>query len=257
MIRAKKKFGQNFLQDESVKNKIIESIPEASRIVEIGPGLGDLTQKLARLDARLECFEIDAELYELLLAKFGDLIKSGKLVLRNLDAMNSWDEIGKSQYFLVSNLPYYAAANMILRALDDANCAGFVVMVQREMALKFCAKPKGAEFGPLSILASLCGECELLFDVGPQAFIPQPKVVSSVIRLIKRSSGASDEFKSFLRAAFSAPRKLLLKNLSSYAKKELLEQIFLSQNIPPSARPHELSVALYQEIFKEVKNERK
>lgn len=259
MIKAKKKFGQNFLQDENVKNKIIESIPKTSRIVEIGPGLGDLTQKLVSLDARLECFEIDSELYEILLTKFAEFVKSGKLILRNLDALNSWDEISASKYFLVANLPYYVATNMILRALQDDNCEGLVVMIQREVAVKFCANSKQSEFGALAILASLYGDCELLFDVPAGAFLPQPKVTSSVIRLIKttRAKLEMDEFESFLRAVFSAPRKLLIKNLSSIVKKELLEKIFLSRNIPLNARPHELCAALYVEIFKEVKNERK
>lgn len=258
MIKAKKKFGQNFLKDESIKEQIIKAIPKFPRIVEIGPGLGDLTQKLILLDIKLECFEIDEQLYEILLGEFDTYIKSDKLKIRNIDALEAWSEISKEKYFLVANLPYYVATNIILKALDDENCAGFVVMIQKEVALKFCAKTGDREFSSLSILANLHGECELLFDVDAKCFEPAPKVISSVIRLekSKKIDLNLDKFKSFLKVAFLAPRKTLLKNLSQVYQKELLNSLFLSHNISLNIRPHELSVALYEKIFKEVQNER-
>lgn len=259
MVKAKKKFGQNFLKDENIKNQIIQAIPKSPRIVEIGPGLGDLTQKLILLDIKLECYEIDKDLYEILLGKFDAYINTQKLKLRNIDALLAWNEISQSEYFLVANLPYYVATNIILRALDDENCSGFVVMVQKEVAIKFCAKVREREFGSLAILASLNGECELLFDAGSECFEPAPKVTSSVIRLKKTKKIDLNlvKFKSFLKVAFAAPRKTLLKNLSQIYNKEFLNSLFSSHNISLNIRPHELSVALYKKIFKEVENERK
>ena len=259
MVKAKKKFGQNFLKDESIKNQIIQAIPKFSRIVEIGPGLGDLTQKLILLDIKLECYEIDSDLYEILLGKFDAYINTKKLKLRNIDALLAWNEISQSEYFLVANLPYYVATNIILKALEDEQCFGFVVMVQKEVAIKFCAKAGDSEFSSLAILASLYGECELLFDVGSECFEPAPKVTSSVIRLkkTKKTDLNLDKFKSFLKVAFASPRKTLLKNLSQIYNKEFLNSLFLSHNISLNIRPHELSVALYKKIFKEVENERK
>lgn len=258
MIKAKKKFGQNFLKDESIKNQIIQAIPKFSRIVEIGPGLGDLTQKLVLLDTKLECYEIDDELYEILLGKFAAQISDKKLKLRNIDALKAWGEISQSEYFLVANLPYYVATNIILKALDDDKCAGFVVMIQKEVALKFCASVGQREFSSLAILAKLHGDCELLFDVGSECFEPAPKVISSVIRLVKtkKPNLDLDRFKNFLKIAFSSPRKTLSKNLSPIANKDFLNSLFLSHNISLNIRPHELSVALYEKIFKEVENER-
>ncbi|AJB46292.1 16S rRNA methyltransferase [Campylobacter fetus subsp. testudinum] len=262
MIKAKKKFGQNFLQDENIKNQIIKAIPNGvKRIVEIGPGLGDLTQKLVKLDSMIDCFEIDSELYAILLDKFRSELDSGKLNIINSDALNAWDKLSVSEYFLVANLPYYVATNMILKAIDDNNCKGLVVMIQREVAIKFSSEAGDKEFSSLAILTELKGRCELLFDVPNSAFNPPPKVVSSVIRIIKdRDLSLNlkyDNFKDFLRASFSAPRKTLLKNLSNLVQKSRLEMFFNAENLSHTIRPHELSVALYLKLFKEAENERR
>lgn len=257
-IKAKKHFGQNFLRDESVKRQIIESIPNSDKIVEIGPGLGDLTRGLLSKTKQLACFEIDNELFVLLEKKFENELKSGHLELFCKDALKSWEQISTKPYFLAANLPYYIATNIILRALEDTNCLGFVVMIQREVALKFCANAGDSDFCALSLLAELFGECELLFDVPPSAFEPQPKVVSSVIRLKKTKTLNCDikGFENFLKIAFSTPRKTLLKNLSVSTEKTLLESIFSKLNIALNIRPHELNLALFLKIFDEVRNER-
>lgn len=261
MIRAKKKFGQNFLIDESIKRQIIQAIPNnLDRIVEIGPGLGDLTQKLIQLSGKIECFEIDSELYEILLDKFASEILEQKLKITNADALESWDEIARQEYFLVANLPYYVATNIILKALSDSKCKGLVVMIQKEVALKFSAQAGDSEFSALAILAGVRGDVELLFDVPATAFNPQPKVVSAVIRIIKDRNLIGEElveFEKFLKSAFSSPRKTLLKNLSSYSSKSLIESFLTKHNLPLTTRPHELCVALYLKLFKEAKNERR
>ena len=261
MIRAKKKFGQNFLIDESIKHQIIKAIPNnLDRIVEIGPGLGDLTQKLIQLSGKIECFEIDSELYEILLDKFASEILEQKLKITNADALESWDEIARQEYFLVANLPYYVATNIILKALSDSKCKGLVVMIQKEVALKFSAQAGDSEFSALAILAGVRGDVELLFDVPATAFNPQPKVVSAVIRIIKDRNLIGEElveFEKFLKSAFSSPRKTLLKNLSSYSQKSLIESFLAKHNLPLTTRPHELCVALYLKLFKEAKNERR
>lgn len=261
MIRAKKKFGQNFLIDESIKRQIIQAIPnDLERIVEIGPGLGDLTQKLIQLSGKIECFEIDSELYEILLDKFASEILEQKLKITNADALESWDEIARQEYFLVANLPYYVATNIILKALSDSKCKGLVVMIQKEVALKFSAQAGDSEFSALAILAGVRGDVELLFDVPATAFNPQPKVVSAVIRIIKDRNLIGEElveFEKFLKSAFSSPRKTLLKNLSNYSSKSLIESFLLKYDLPLTTRPHELCVALYLKLFKEAKNERR
>jgi len=283
MIRAKKEFGQNFLKDEAVLSKIIQAIPESvQNVVEIGAGLGDLTRKLLEF-YRLKSFEIDEDLYQILSAKFAQQIASGELELVLGDALRIWQERGleRGEYFLVANLPYYVATKMILQAIDDELCSGFLVMIQKEVALKFCAKAGQSDFSALSILADLVGGCELLFDVEPSCFEPAPKVTSSVVRLLKRRNFRGvhfashpeadiknrdakmrgkpqgpdeyERFKSFLRTCFSAPRKTLVKNLSARFDRRFVEEIFLNLKIPPAVRAHELNSTFFLEIFKNLK----
>lgn len=259
-IKAKKYFGQNFLKDQSVKQKIIKAIPKSDLIVEIGPGLGDLTRELLGICHSLRCFEIDTELFAILQKSFANEIKSAHLELINADASALCDdEISQKSYFLAANLPYYVATNMILRALRDERCLGFVVMIQREVALKFSAQPKQSEHCALSLLASLYGDCELLFEVLPNCFEPAPKVTSAVIRLIKVKKAKLENkeiknFENFLRLAFISPRKTLLKNLSTNFDKTRLEQIFKILNLSQTIRPHELNLTLFLDLFKEFSN---
>lgn len=254
MIKAKKHFGQNFLKDKSVLKKITQAISKDTNfIVEIGPGLGDLTQELVQICA-LKAYEIDKELIPILEHKFKTQIENQILSLENKDAAKL-ESFAEQPFVLVANLPYYVASNLILKALEDDFCEAFLVMVQKEVALKFAAKSDDSDFCALSVLASLFGECEVLFDVEPECFEPAPKVMSSVLSF-KRTFKKSDfedfeDFKNFLRLCFSAPRKQLLKVLKSLKE---AKEVFNTLNIASNARAHQLSVRSYLEIFKKLKD---
>ena len=269
MIKAKKHFGQNFLQDKATLDKIIQAIPkDVANVVAIGPGLGDLTFRLLQI-YKTTCFEIDCELFQILKVKFANEIQNGQLKLFCKDALEQWQEEGglsSQNYFLVANLPYYVATKMILNAIDDEKCLGLIVMIQKEVAIKFSAKSKDKEFSALSILASLQGRCELLFDVDAKLFNPPPKVTSSVIKLQKtkkifgkdgifKDAKQYEAFKVFLRAAFASPRKTLLKNLSTNFDKNALEEIFESLALNQNLRPHELDVDSYLKVFERLKED--
>ena len=269
MIKAKKHFGQNFLQDKATIDKIIQAIPnDVANVVEIGPGLGDLTFRLLQI-YKTTCFEIDCELFQILKVKFANEIQNGQLKLFCKDALEQWQEEGglsSESYFLVANLPYYVATKMILNAIDDEKCLGLIVMIQKEVALKFSAKSRDKEFSALSILASLQGRCELLFDVDAKLFNPPPKVTSSVIKLQKtkkifgkdgifKDAKQYEAFKAFLRAAFASPRKTLLKNLSTNFDKKALEEIFEDLGLAQNLRPHELDVDSYLKVFERLKED--
>ena len=269
MIKAKKHFGQNFLQDKATLDKIIQAIPkDVENVVEIGPGLGDLTFRLLQI-YKTTSFEIDCELFQILKVKFANEIQNGQLKLFCKDALEQWQEedgLSSQNYFLVANLPYYVATKMILNAIDDEKCLGLIVMIQKEVALKFSAKSKDKEFSALSILASLQGRCELLFDVDAKLFNPPPKVTSSVIKLQKtkkifgkdgifKDAKQYEAFKAFLRAAFASPRKTLLKNLSTNFDKKALEEIFEDLGLAQNLRPHELDVDSYLKVFERLKED--
>ena len=269
MIKAKKHFGQNFLQDKATLDKIIQAIPnDVENVVEIGPGLGDLTFRLLQI-YKTTSFEIDCELFQILKVKFANEIQNGQLKLFCKDALEQWQQeagLSSQNYFLVANLPYYVATKMILNAIDDEKCLGLIVMIQKEVALKFSAKSRDKEFSALSILASLQGRCELLFDVDAKLFNPPPKVTSSVIKLQKtkkifgkdgifKDAKQYEAFKAFLRAAFASPRKTLLKNLSTNFDKKALEEIFEDLGLAQNLRPHELDVDSYLKVFERLKED--
>ncbi len=275
MIKAKKKFGQNFLKDDIFTDKIIQSMPKDNlRVVEIGPGLGDLTKKLL-IHKKVTAFEIDDDLCQVLRSTFSSYIKEGNLDLQCTDVLEYWQKksLIDQQYNLVANLPYYIATKIVLKLLKDDNCHNILAMLQKEVAEKFCAKPNDKKFGYLSIIAELSGDSEILFDVPAEYFNPPPKVTSSFLQIKKRSKlvGKNSFFKTdsefgrfekFIRVCFSSPRKTLKKNLSFYGKEDIFSH-FNTIKIESNTRPHQLSSLKYLELFKlieslqkKVKNER-
>ncbi|WP_456451371.1 16S rRNA (adenine(1518)-N(6)/adenine(1519)-N(6))-dimethyltransferase RsmA [Hydrogenimonas sp.] len=254
---AKKKFGQNFLKDETVLHKIIESMPnDDAKVVEIGPGLGDLTRFLVE-KKDVTAYEVDRDLCEHLRQRFAAPIEKGRLALRCTDVLSHWDSesLENRPYHLVANLPYYIATNIILRALKDTRCQSLLVMVQKEVAEKFAARPGQKAFSSLAVLAQSCGEVRLLFDVPPESFVPAPKVMSSILRIVKHCSLDDEGFESFLKAAFTQPRKTLAKNLSARYPKEDVKEALARLGLAPSVRPHEVETSLYHHLYNALKGD--
>ncbi|WP_457592445.1 16S rRNA (adenine(1518)-N(6)/adenine(1519)-N(6))-dimethyltransferase RsmA [Hydrogenimonas sp.] len=247
---AKKKFGQNFLKDESVLHRIIESMPHDDRsVVEIGPGLGDLTRYLVEIKD-VTAYEVDKELCEHLKKEFASFIEKGRVKLYCDDVLDHWKQksLADRPYHLVANLPYYIATNIILRALRDPNCISMLVMVQKEVAEKFSAQPGEKQFSALSVLAQSHADVHICFDVPPEAFVPAPKVMSSVLQIQKRESLDDPGFEDFLKAAFAQPRKTLAKNLSAVFAKKDVTAALASLGLSPTVRPHEVETSLYHHL---------
>ena len=181
-------------------------------IVEIGPGLGDLTNQLLQ-QRDVVAFEVDTDLYPILENRFSKELEKGNFKLIKSDILKYWKEnLIDKEYDLVANLPYYIATNIILKALKDENCKNILVMVQKEIAKKFTAKVGEKEFSSLGTLSETVSDTrELLFDVPPEAFSPPPKVISSVISISKSLFFNNNNFEKFLKVAFSQPRKKLIK----------------------------------------------
>jgi len=252
-VIAKKKFGQNFLQDESVLRKIIEAMPKNNhKIVEIGPGLGDLTKFLVDVKS-VEAFEVDTDLCELLQKEFKEEINTKRLQINCGDVLNAWQSsLVNEPYDLVANLPYYIATNIILKALEDPMCKNILVMVQLEVAEKFCANDGEKVFGSLGIITQSVGNAHIVVKVPPTAFNPQPKVDSAVF-LIQKSKDRSDkEFELMLKTAFTQPRKTLMKNLSSKYEKSTLLEIFSELEFSQTIRPHQVSTHDYHQLYTKI-----
>ena len=250
-VVAKKKFGQNFLKDESVLRKIVEAMPKNdNKIVEIGPGLGDLTKFLVDVKS-VEAFEVDTDLCKLLQNNFKKEIATKQLHLHCGDVLQAWkNSLIDEPYDLVANLPYYIATNIILKALADPMCKNILVMVQFEVAEKFCATNGEKVFGSLGIIAQSVGEAKIVTKVPPTAFDPQPKVDSAVFLIQKSRDRSEKEFEDMLRVAFTQPRKTLMKNLSSKYDKATLQEAFKSLGLTLTIRPHQVSTKDYHQLYK-------
>ena len=260
-VKAKKEFGQNFLKDDLVLNKIIQSMPHNdNHIVEIGPGLGDLTKNLVKYKD-VTAYEVDTDLIGILKSKFANEIESKKFTLKHIDVLRAWDELKflhDGKYDLIANLPYYIATNIILRAFEDELCEHIIVMVQKEVAIKFTAKVNDKEYSSLGIITeTISKDSKILFDVSPEAFDPMPKVTSSILYIKKDLSKKIDkDFNKFLKVCFVQPRKKLSKNLSSIIEKSKISTIFEELNLNDNLRPHEVSASLYSQMYTKVKNGR-
>ncbi|MCT7601113.1 16S rRNA (adenine(1518)-N(6)/adenine(1519)-N(6))-dimethyltransferase RsmA [Aliarcobacter butzleri] len=260
-VKAKKQYGQNFLKDSTILDKIIQSMPNNNNhIVEIGPGLGDLTKNLVKYKD-LTAYEVDTDLIGILKSKFAIEIEKGNLKLIHTDVLEAWDRLKNlhdGKYDLIANLPYYIATNIILRAFEDELCEHIIVMVQKEVAEKFTAKTNDKEYSSLGIITELISiNSKILFDVPAEAFDPPPKVTSSILYIKKDMSKSLDkDFNKFLKACFIQPRKKLSKNLTTIFDKNIIFEIYKELNINDNVRPHEVSSSLYSQMYTKVKNGR-
>lgn len=229
---------------------IINEIKEENThldIIEIGPGLGDLSIKI--LDYfNLIAFEIDKQLCSYLNNKFS----KDEFKLYNKDVLsiefnkNNW--LSNKPYILVSNLPYYIATRIILNLLKDKMCKGMVVMTQKEVAQKFCANAGERHFCALSVLTqSVAHEIRLITDVPATSFKPIPKVESSIFSIKKNNNEIESSFENMIKQAFISPRKKLIKNLSN---EKNLDSILQKLNIENNARAHQITTKQYHHIFK-------
>lgn len=254
----KKSLGQNFLHDDVILDTIVQSIPPhiATRIdtelqlIEVGIGLGDLTKRLLNRYSLL-AYEIDTTLIAKARQHFKEALQIQRLQLIEADALKVRHENGylfDSDYFLVSNLPYYIATAIIVQALKDPKCKGFLVMTQKEVAQKFCAKTAESSYCALSVLAQSFGEMSYLFEVPKEAFTPAPKVQSAVFRFERTERVFSESLEALLHFAFLAPRKKLLSNLAQWERlqdKAKLADIFHTLGLAQDVRAHEVSLQEY------------
>jgi len=251
---ANKRYGQNFLKNDAIIKRIIQSIPNDNlKVAEIGPGLGDLTKELVTT-RNVTAFEVDKRLCEHLQTTFSDALHTETLKIICGDVLKNWEDnlLLDEPYHLVANLPYYIATNIILKALKDENCQSVLVMVQKEVAQKFSANAGEKVFSGLSVLTQTVGFGELLFDVGSENFVPPPKVTSSILLIQKTRSEDNKSFEDFLKVAFKQPRKKLSKNLATHYDKDKIETLLQAMELSLTIRPHEAETSMYHHLYNEL-----
>jgi 16S rRNA (adenine1518-N6/adenine1519-N6)-dimethyltransferase len=264
-IRLKKKWGQNFLVDENILNKIVATarINEEDTVLEIGPGIGALTQKLAEKAARVISVEIDGRLLPVLEETLADYENVTVLHLDAMDFNPASLDVGRPLK-VVANLPYNVATPLFYRWLKDyrAYFSLFVCMIQKEVAQRMVAAPGGKDYGTLSVVCNYASRCDIAFDVPRTVFFPRPDVSSAVVRLLPYVEPAYDvgEESFFYRvvdAVFAQRRKTLLNTLHTALPltKEQLAQAGSLTSIDMNRRGETLSVTEFAKLSRLLYNE--
>lgn len=244
----KKKFGQNFLTDETLLEDIVQRAGVSSEdiIVEIGAGKGALTSVLSKYAKKVYSFEIDKDLFGYLETKF----EGSNVEFIFEDVMSYSDEnlnkLVGGKFMLVANLPYYVTSPIVTRFIKNDNLKSLTIMVQEEVADRIISKPKSKDYGVLSIICQIYGETEKVLRVGREKFTPVPKVDSAVVKIDKCERYKIINYEKFIRfvkKAFAMRRKKLSTNLESHSILKVEVEKLLSQNgFSESVRAEELSI---------------
>lgn len=253
-VKPKKFLGQHFLTDLSVAERIADTLKDyvGTPVLEVGPGMGVLTQYLIAKGHDLKVVELDRESVDYLHANFPEL--EGKVIgedFLQLDVASMYD----GQFCIIGNYPYNISSQIFFKVLDYRDqvvcCSG---MLQKEVAERIAAGPGSKTYGILSVLLQAWYDIEYLFTVSEHVFNPPPKVKSGVIRLVRnnvRELGCDESmFKTIVKLSFGQRRKTLRNSLRSFAKNPevLTDEIF-------NKRPEQLSVAEFIRLTNLLKGE--
>lgn len=249
----KKSLGQNFLKDNNIINKIVDSINPSMNdlIIEIGPGEGALTKKLVNKKCDLICFEIDKRLEEVLFNIKSDNIKIYFEDFLKVDLNKYIDEKYENIYF-IGNLPYYITTAIINKITNEANAREITIMIQKEVANRFMAKPKTKQYNSLTLFLQYNYEITKICDVSKNCFDPIPKVDSTVIKLkrhqkYKNSCLNEKIFYKIIKDSFTQKRKTLKNNLKNY-NLELIDSVLKKYNKNINNRAEELTIEEFIDI---------
>lgn len=262
MLRAhtpRKRFGQHFLHEQSVIERIVAAVQprQGERLLEIGPGEGVLTERLLQSGAEVTAIEVDRDLAADLRIRFS----GAAFTLVEADVLRvSIAELAQrdTPFRVVANLPYNISTPVLFQLFESMSAIGDLhLMVQKEVALRLAAGPGTRHYGRLGVMAAVHVGVERLFDVAPGAFRPPPKVVSSVIRMTPHTEALvaprlMPTFSDVVRRCFSQRRKTMRRILSGVVAATDLEKLGLD----PSARPEMLSVHQFRELSEHVQKAR-
>jgi 16S rRNA (adenine1518-N6/adenine1519-N6)-dimethyltransferase len=261
----KKSLGQNFLIEPNVLSRIVDhaNVTDKTGVIEIGPGIGALTENLARRAKKVVAFEIDQRLLPILnetLDPYPNVTVIHQDVLEaNLEEAIKEHFSDCDEIMVVANLPYYVTTPIIMKLLEDKlPLKGIVVMLQKEVADRISAKPSTKEYGSLSIAVQYYTDAKTVMTVPKTVFVPQPNVDSAIIRLLIREKPIVElENESFffqiVRASFAQRRKTLLNNLVHFLPngkelKQIIEETLVQIEIDGRRRGESLSIEEFAKL---------
>lgn len=260
----KKSLGQNFLIDTNILNNIVDcaELHADSGAIEIGPGIGALTEQLAKRCNKVVAFEIDQRLLPILketLSPYPHVeIVHSDVLKADIKSVIAEKFSSNQELMVVANLPYYVTTPILMRLLEEKlPIRGIVVMIQKEVALRISAKPGTKEYGSLSIAAQYYAEAKTELIVPKTVFVPQPNVDSAVLKLKIRKEPPvqiKDEnfFFDVVKASFAQRRKTIMNNLTNNLftkqEKEGVERALNDAEIDPTRRGETLSIVEFAKL---------
>jgi len=260
-IQPLKGFGQNFLINREVLKKIIEAanLTKNDIVLEIGPGIGNLTQELAKRAKKVVAIEKDQKMVEILKEALKEY-KNVEIIKEDILKTNIQYLISNIQYKVVANLPYYITSPVIRKFLESENQPKeMILMVQKEVAQRICSKPP--DMSILAVSVQFYAEPEIVSYVSKKSFWPSPKVDSAILKISalnqRRKSAFNQRFFKIVKAGFSQPRKQLVNNLSNGLRIDKIktEDWLLKNNIQPSQRAETLSIKDWMNLTKSFKSD--
>lgn len=263
----KKSLGQNFLIDSNILNRIVDGagVDKTVGVIEIGPGIGSLTEALAKKAKKVISFEIDGRLLPILaetLEEYNNVeIINNDILKVDVDNIIAEKMSDCDKIMVVANLPYYITTPILTHLIENTEkIDGYVVMMQREVANRLNAKVGTKDYNSLTILLNYYTEVEYLFTVPKKVFVPAPNVESAVVKIMtkeKKEFEVDQKFFKFVRSCFVQRRKTLLNNLiSSYGKdkKQDLQASCFDSEIEATRRSETLTLTEFYNLYNNLKN---
>ncbi|MBI4460956.1 MAG: ribosomal RNA small subunit methyltransferase A [Acidobacteria bacterium] len=260
-IHRRPPLGQVFLQDRRVADRILQSLQlqPGDAVLEIGPGPGNMTERLATTGAAVRAVEIDPKLAEGLRKRFAENhqveIVEADILRIPIDELAR--SLGRERIKVFGNLPYYITSPCLLHLFHFHGwIEEIVVMVQREVAQRMVAAPGSSDYGLFSVTCQYYARPKLLFTVPPRAFRPEPQVHSAVVRMPVASQkeplgiGDEEDFWRWMRAAFAQKRKTLINNWKQRCEPERLKSAMEELGLDQRARAESLSLAQLAALHK-------
>ncbi len=257
-MKAKKRYGQNFLIDNNIIKKITDEVSSSSSdlIIEIGPGKGALTKELKKKDSYIIAYEIDTDLVRTLEKLENEKVK---VIFKDILTTNIKEDINNINYsdlYIVGNLPYYITTPIIEHIIkQNLVFKKFTIMVQKEVADRFMAKPKSKDYGYITLVLKYFFDTFKVCDVSKYSFNPVPKVESAVISFIPKENKEKidvDKYFDFLKIIFRQKRKTLKNNVSNIYNWDKIIKVLVKYNISESCRAEELEEQVILDIFKSI-----
>ena len=255
-FQFKKNFGQNFIVDENIINAIINKadILEDTLVIEIGPGAGSLTYKLAQNSKQVLCYEIDTSLKKILennLKQYSNV----DIIFEDFLKRNVKEDLKKYSFkhlYVVANLPYYITTPILVKLIEDEIPVDkIVVMVQKEVGDRFKATPNSKDYSSLSVYLNYYFTIHKLMDISRNIFIPKPNVDSIILSFERRENLLPVEnyplFFKLIRDSFKQKRKTIRNNLRDYDLNKI-EEVLKKYNFDLSVRAEQISIEIFVEL---------